>query len=201
MQIIKSFFKLLLFVCPVFATAQSTYIETGSKDNHFVDRLEIKQQKNTHLNFSTLKPYTRRAIVRQAEFIDSARLGYTDSLTGQDKYKEWYDQGLSVVDEYNLHSFLMNNSEWVSGPREDFKSKRPILRTFYKTKTNFFEVKSRDFFLALNPVLQFTAGVETGTTNQSLYINSRGLSLRGMIARKVGFASTIIENQERCPQF
>jgi len=200
MQIIKSFVKYLFFICPVFAAAQSTYINQGVKDNHFVDRLEIKQQKNTHLNFSTLKPYNRRYIVQQAEFIDSARLGYADS-SGKDKYPEWLDQALSSVDEYNLNRFLMNNTEWVTGKREDFKSRKPILKVFYETKPNFLEVKTKDFFLALNPVLQFEAGVETGTTNQSIYRNSRGLTLRGMIARKIGFSSTIIENQERGPSF
>jgi len=200
MQIIKSFVKYLFFICPFFAAAQSTYINQGVKDNYFVERLEIKQQKNTHLNFSTLKPFNRRYIVQQAEFIDSARLGYADS-SGKDKYPEWLDQALSSVDEYNLNRFLMNNTEWVTGKRENFKSRKPILKVFYETKPNFLEVKTRDFFLALNPVLQFEGGVETGTNNQSIYRNSRGLTLRGMIARKVGFSSTIIENQERGPSF
>src|SRR5450755_3633802 len=98
MQIIKSLFKLLFFICPVFATAQSTYLNQGTKDIHFVDRLEIKQQKNTDLNFSAVRPFSRKFIVRQAEFIDSARLGYTDSLTGVDKYAAWNNQDLSAVD-------------------------------------------------------------------------------------------------------
>ena len=41
MQIIKSLSKLLFFICPVFATAQSTYLNQGTKDIHFVDRLLI----------------------------------------------------------------------------------------------------------------------------------------------------------------
>src|SRR5258705_5851041 len=96
MQIIKSLLKLLFFICPVVATAQSTYLNQGSKDIHFVDRLEIKQQTNTDLNFSTVRPFNRKAIVRQAEFLDSARLGYADS-TGKDKYWEWTDLDLSPV--------------------------------------------------------------------------------------------------------
>ena len=201
MQIIKSFFKLLFFICPVFATAQSTFLDPGSKDIHFVERMEIKQQKNTHLNFSSVRPFNRRYIVQQTEFIDSARLGYTDPATGVDKFKEWRDQALTPVDEYNLHSFLMNNTEWVTGPKDEFKSKRAILKTFYRTKPNFLEVKNRDFFLALNPVLQLAGGVETGTNHQSLFLNSRGVTLRGMIARRIGFASSIIENQETGPLF
>jgi hypothetical protein len=199
MQIIKSLTKLFIFICPVFATAQSTYLNPGTKDIHFVERLEIKQQTNTDLNFSTLRPFNRKAIVRQAEFLDSARLGYADS-TGHDKYKEWTDLDLSPVDEYNLHSFLMNNTEWVTVPRQDFMSRKPILKSFYKTKTNFLEVKNNDFFLALNPVLQFQQGFESGY-NKSIFLNSRGVSVRGLIGKKLGFSAFITENQERGPQF
>jgi hypothetical protein len=199
MQIIKSLTKLFIFICPVFATAQSTYLNPGSKDIHFVERLEIKQQTNTNLNFSTLRPFNRKAIVRQAEFLDSARLGYADS-TGHDKYKEWTDLDLTPVDEYNLHSFLMNNTEWVTVPRQDFMSRKPILKTFYKSKTNFLEVKNNDFFLALNPVLQFQQGFESGN-NKSIFLNSRGVSVRGLIGKKLGFSAFITENQERGPQF
>ena len=199
MQIIKSLFKLLFFICPFFATAQSTYLNQGSKDIHFVDRLEIKQQTNTDLNFSTVRPFSRRYIVRQAEFIDSARLGYTDS-TGQDKYKTWNNQGLTATDEYNLHSFLMNNSEWVTMPREDFMSKKPILKSFYKTKVNLLEVNSKDFFLAANPVIQFQFGKENDN-NELMFMNTRGAIVRGMIAHKIGFSTFITDNQERGPAF
>jgi len=199
MQIIKSFFKLLFFICPVFATAQSTYLNQGSKDIHFVDRLEIKQQTNTDLNFSTVRPFSRRAIVRQAEFLDSARLGYADS-TGRDKYWEWTDLDLSPIDEYNLHGFLMNNTEWVSVPHPDFLSKKQLFKTFYKTKTNFLEVKNNDLFLAVNPVLQFSEGFEKGGS-KPIFVNSRGVSVRGLIAKKLGFSSIITDNQERGPQF
>ncbi len=200
MQIIKSLSKLLFFICPVFATAQSTYLNQGTKDIHFVDRMEIKQQTNTDLNFSTVRPFSRKFIVRQAEFIDSARLGYTDSLSGRDKYKEWNNQDLSAIDEYNLHSFLMNNSEWVSTPREDFMSKKPLLKSLYKTKTNLLEVNSKDFFLAVNPVIQFQEGKENNNS-ESMFVNSRGVVVRGMIAHKIGFSTFLTDNQERGPKF
>lgn len=200
MQIIKSFFKLLFFICPVFATAQSTYTSQGSKDIHFVDRLEIKQQTNTNLNFSTLRPFNRKAVVRQAEFLDSARMGYADSTTGLDKYPEWTDLDLTPVDEYNLNRFLMNNTEWVTVPRKNFESKKMLFRTFYKTKPNFLEVNNKDFFLVVNPVLQLQQGFESGYS-KPLFINSRGVTTRGLIAKKIGFAALITDNQERAPQF
>lgn len=199
MQIIKSLFKLSFFICPFFAKSQSTYIDPGSKDAHFVDRLEIKQQTNTDLNFSTLRPFNRRYIVRQAEFIDSARLGYTDS-TGQDKYKAWNSQDLTAIDEYNLRGFYMNNSEWVTVPNADFVSKKPVLKSFYKTKTNLLEVNSKDFFLAVNPVIQLQFGKEKDN-NELLFMNSRGAVARGMIAGKIGFSTFLTDNQERGPSF
>ena len=42
MQIIKSCIKLIFFVCPLSAAAQSTYLNQGAKESHFIDRLEIK---------------------------------------------------------------------------------------------------------------------------------------------------------------
>lgn len=200
MQIIKSFVKLFVFICPAFAAAQSTYLLQGSKDAHFVERMEIKQKTNTDLNFSTLRPFNRKAIVRQTEFLDSARLGYTDSLTGVDKYKEWTDLDLTPIDEYNLRSFLMNNSEWATGKTDDFYSKKPLLKAFYKTKANFLEAKSNNFFIAVNPVIQFHQAVETGF-DQSIFLNSRGVTARGLIGNKIGFSTFLTDNQERGPQF
>lgn len=200
MQIIKSWLILLVFVCPVAAIAQSTYLNQGAKEYHFVDRLEIKQQTNTHLNFSTLRPFNRKAIVRQTVFLDSARMGYADSITGIDKYKEWTDLDLTPIDEYNLRSLLMNNSEWVTAGREEFLSKKKLFNTFYGTKSNMIEVNNKDFFLVVNPVFQLHQAVEPGY-DQAIFLNSRGVTTRGMIGRKVGFSAFITENQERGPQF
>ncbi|MBS1754652.1 MAG: hypothetical protein R2765_05440 [Ferruginibacter sp.] len=199
MQFIKSLTKLLLFICPSFATGQSTYLNSGSKEIHFVDRMEIKQQKNTDLNFSSVRPFNRKYITEQTEFIDSARLGFTDA-TGMDKYQDWNSQDLTPIDEYNLNSFLMNNTEWVTGSTETFYSRKPILKTFYKTKPNFLEVKTNNFFLALNPVFQFKIGAESGY-NRSIYLNSKGVTARGMIGRKIGFSTYLTDNQERGPRF
>src|SRR5947208_3028527 len=115
MQIIKTFIKLAAFILPVSSMAQSTYLDQGSKEYHFVDRLEIKQQNNTDLNFSSLKPYNRKFIVQEAEFIDSARKAAGDNA------KKW--QKFSKTDEYNMRSLLMNNMEWVTVPHDDFNSK------------------------------------------------------------------------------
>lgn len=184
MQIIKSIFKFSFFLFPVFASAQSTYFLQGDKSYQLIDRLEIKQQTNPDFNFSVQKPYNRKNIIVQAENLNNDSNGVMKAAL------------LSKIDKYNLESLLMNNREWVTGSKESFASKRPVLKTFYKSKPNFFEVDNKDFFLAINPVLQVTMGSE-----DKMFLNSRGVTVRGMIANKIGFVTSITDNQERGPQF
>ncbi len=199
MQIIKSVITLAVFFYPLYIFSQTTYIPEGSKAYDLIDRLEIKQEKNTNLNFSTLKPYSRRAVVHEAEYIDSMNNVNTESLTGSSD-ELVSKTNLTPIDKYNIHSLLMDNSEWVTGSKESFESKNPILKTFYTTKPNLLEVDVPDFFLAVNPVIDFQVGSESGN-NESLYYNKRGVTLGGRIANKIGFSTTITDNQERGPSF
>jgi hypothetical protein len=196
MQIIKSLLNLIFFVCPLFAAAQSSFLPQGDKGYQLIDRLEIKQQSYTDLNYSTLKPFNRRYIVAEAEYLDSIHRSTSSSLTVADENRVKF----TGLDEYNLNSFLMNNTEWVTGSKESFTSRKPILKSLYTTKANLIEVDKKDFFLAINPILQVYAGKESGYDN-TIYLNTRGLSARGMIARKIGFYTSITDNQERGPTF
>ncbi|MEO8819678.1 MAG: hypothetical protein ABI267_05225, partial [Ginsengibacter sp.] len=188
MQNIKRVLTLLVFFYPIFIFAQTTYIPEGSKAYDIMDRLEIKNGATNDLNFSTLKPYSRRSVVQEAEYIDSMNEEALSKIS------------LTKIDKYNLHSVLMDNSEWVSGSKESFLSKKPVLKSFYTTKPNLLEVNAKDLFLVVNPVINFQAGGESGN-NQGLFINKRGVTARGRIANKIGFSSTISENQERGPTF
>ena len=196
----KCFIRLAAFLCPAFAFAQSTYIPLGSKAYDFIDRMEIKLQENKNLNFSTVKPYNRKAIVKEVEYLDSTRMTPTDSARGFNKYGDRSDLILTPVDEYNLRSLLMNNSEWVLTPRPEFESATPVLKNFYKTKANLLEVNTKDLFLAINPILNFQAGKESNNP-ETMLLNTRGINVRGLLAKKIGFYSLITDNQERGPKF
>ena len=199
MQIMKCFIRLAFFLCPAFAFTQSTYIPLGSKSYDFIDRMEIKLQSNRNLNFSSVKPYSRKQVVREVEYLDSTRMTPTDSALGFNKYGDRSDLILTPVDEYNLKSLLMNNEEWVQTPRPEFESAAPIAKNFYKTKANLLEVNTNDFFLAVNPIFNFQAGASSGSNG--IYLNTRGVNARGMISKKVGFYGMITENQEKGPDF
>ena len=62
------------------------------------------------------------------------------------------------------------------------------------------EVNVKDFFLAVNPIIQINQAIEPGY-DQAIFLNTRGATARGMIAGRLGFSTTITDNQERGPQF
>ncbi|HEV3249621.1 MAG TPA: hypothetical protein VGZ71_01635, partial [Puia sp.] len=176
----------IIFLLPVSGFTQSTFLPQGSKSDHFLERMEILLQTNPELNVFTPKPLSRKVAVRVAEMADSLHKYYP--------YDYFYR--LSKVDQYNLNDLLMNNLEWVTGNQDSFKSKKPFLDAFYKTKANFFEVNEKDFFLAIDPVLQEQQSYETGN-NERVFLNSKGFTMRGMIANRLGFSSYVTDNQER----
>jgi len=175
---------------PVFSYAQSTFLPQGSKFEHFLDRMEILQQRDAELNITTDKPISRRSAVRISELADSMYKFYP--------YDDIYH--ISKVDRQNLQSLLLNNAEWVTGSKDSFQSKKPWWNTFYKDKANFFQVNEKDFFLVVNPVIQQVQSYETGNKAR-VFLNSKGLTLRGLIAGKLGFSAYLTDNQERGPQY
>ncbi len=186
MQFIKTLIRVAIFICPSVAIAQSTLLPQSSKHQQLLERLEIKAQRDSVLNFSFVKPQNRKMLVQRAELLlqnDSAN-----------------QLKLSEVDRANLQSFFANNLEWVSDDKSAHNSKHPIWKTFYNTKANLFQVDKKDFFLAVNPVLQFQFSKEQDNSSK-LFVNTRGITGRGLIAKRVGFDFYLTENQERTPYF
>lgn len=176
----------LLFLLPVSVFAQTTYLQQGDKQNILLERLEIKAGTDSVLNFSKTRYYSRR------QFMPRTIEAY---------YKK--DAAMSKVDRHNLRSMMLNNQEWlVSAGRDisEFKSKKPVGKRFYQTPADLYEVHVKDFDLVVNPVIQYTLSKEKDN-DQHLFLNTRGLALRGRIANKIGFAAYLTDNQERPPVY
>ena len=181
MQFKKTVLRLILFIFPFPALAQTTFFNPGDKAYTLIERMEIKAGKDSAFNFSKTKPYSRRSIIAAVNLPGSAALA------------------TNKVDAYNLNSLFLNNIEWA-GNQPGFKSKKPIGKSFYQTPANLYEVHVKDFDLALNPVIQFTVGKENDY-GQTLFLNTRGVTLRGKIANKIGYYTYVTDNQERDPQY
>jgi len=196
MQFIKTLLRreiilgAILFFLPAAGFSQSSFLPQGSAYEHFLDRLQILQQTNPTLNFSSDRPVSRKIAVRMAEMADSLSKYYP--------FDEFYH--LSRVDQATLNSLLVNNIEWTRENKPSFASKTPWFHTFYTEKANFYEVKEGDFFLAIDPAIEETQSIESGN-NERVFLNAKGLTLRGMIGGKLGFSAFITDNQERGPTF
>lgn len=188
--ILKTLTRLSCLLLPTLCYPQSSLLPQGSKHQHMLQRLEILTQDHNELNISTIKPISRRLAVQVAGMTDSMSAAYPHDLYLR----------LSETDKYNLNSILLNNREWVSGNHERFKSKKPLWGALYKTRGDFFSVNEPDFFLAVNPVLQQQQSLEFGN-GKRVFLNAKGLTVRGLIAKRVGFDAYVTDNQERGPEF
>lgn len=172
---------ILLFVCaPLSVLAQGTYIPLNDDYYHRLDRYEVKAGKVLPEIFTTIKPYRRSDAVA---FIDSAK-----------------EHGLitSRSDQFNYDYFRNDSWEWARP--ETNESKRPFLKTFYKKKSDLFYVDVPDFDLHINPVLYVGAGSDS-RVDDLLFLNTRGVEVRGMVDRRVGFYTYLADNQARLPSY
>lgn len=161
------------------AHSQSTFIPLNEDYYHLIDRYEVKEGKFSQDFFTTIKPYRRADVVV-----------FADSLHMLPSF--------SSADAFN-HSFLLNDSwEWSNAPGSN--SERPVLRHFYRKKSDFYHVSQPDFDLHINPVIYFGAGVETDREDK-LFTNTRGVEIRGMLDKKIGFYTTVTENQVLLPSY
>jgi len=183
-------FQLFFFLFPTVAFTQTTYLPLGSEKTYVLDRLEIKAQKDSLLNFSKTKPFSREAIIKPIERYYSSAISDTPVVGVR----------LSRTDIYNLRSLLIASNEWVQNQDFFFRSKRPWGKSFYQTPGTLYEVHVKDFDLAVNPVLQFQVSKEKDN-NETLFLNTRGVDVRGRIANKIGFYTYLADNQERDPLY
>src|SRR5688572_11841395 len=201
--------SLILALIFVFDSArifsQSTYLAQGDKQNTLLERLEIKSLNDSVLIFSKTKYFNRSKYVINGVRNYLHHFGDTLSsaeLPGDKKLLKKYKlTRLSKVDNYNLRGIFLNNQEWLTPEEKElYKSKKPIWKALYKTPANFFEVHVKDFDLIINPVFQYIVSKESDN-DQHLFLNTRGLTARGKIANKIGFAAYMTDNQERDPSY
>lgn len=78
---------------------------------------------------------------------------------------------------------------------------RPILKLFYKTPANFLQADQKDFYVRLNPVLNFGYGRVSGEGAGTTFQNVRGVEMRGGIANRLWFYANLHETQEAYPAY
>ncbi|OQY95908.1 MAG: hypothetical protein B6D37_03900 [Sphingobacteriales bacterium UTBCD1] len=203
MQFKQTLVRLTLILFPAACFSQTTYLSKDDKAYILLERLEIKAQSDSVLNFSKTKPFSRKTDIPVLEkYFTAGQLVHSAGeipVTADERTRMIDEVGasLSKVDLYNAQQVLMGNAEWT-GLR--FSSKKPIAKRFYTSPANLYEVHVKDFDLIINPLIRFSVSKERNN-DQRLFLNSRGLYVRGKIANKIGFYATVSDNQERDPLY
>ncbi|MBX2962278.1 MAG: hypothetical protein KF687_07185 [Cyclobacteriaceae bacterium] len=176
----RNFLSILFVSGSIGLFAQSNYAPLNETYYHWIDRYEIKTGGTLPHLFTTIKPYKRSEII---SFLDSAnQVGVFTS----------------AADNFNLTYFRNDSWEWARPETND--SRKPILKHLYKKKSDLVYVDLPEFDLHVNPVLYMGAGVDS-QTDDMLFVNTRGVEVRGMIDQKVGFYTFLSENQVRFPYY
>ncbi|XZF13551.1 hypothetical protein ACTHGU_17360 [Chitinophagaceae bacterium MMS25-I14] len=169
---------------------QTTYLQLGQEDYDLLDRLETRSGRLTTDFFTTVKPTARKGAV---QFLEEKKQA-ADSI------------GLTNIDRYNIDHMISVSGEWAADGDGAIDSKLPWFKTFYKKQPDLVHVKTKDFFLVVNPVISgqvlsenYKVGGESKT--QTLFSSSRGVELRGWISKKIGFYTYFTDNQEQLPSY
>jgi len=168
--------------------AQSDDITLGTKECTILNRLDILLKNDSILGFNTVKPLNRAVF--------TGRIEYIDSLDKAGKLPV----NLSSVDRSNIYRYLMDNAEWTKNKQDSFKSKKPLLHSFYQTPGHFISIKNKILSMEIDPVLNLQFGHSNDGTG-NLYTNTRGVLIRGSIDKKIGFYSYFSDNQEMDPLY
>ncbi len=80
------------------------------------------------------------------------------------------------------------------------KSKKPIFKKLYQHPADLYYYSDETLELHVNPALHFSFG-QSNDNLGTLFVNSRGAEIRGVIDKKVAFYTYLTENQARYPAY
>jgi hypothetical protein len=173
---------LLLAFAPFSALAQPTSLPLQSPANHLIDRLEILHRGSSAVH-TDVRGYWRNDAAHLALNLDTSNIM------------------LSRRDRCDVQYLANDNNEWIPDSNRLMQySRRSFLKTFYKTPANLYEVNSKYFKLRINPMVNFHVGRESNDA-ELLFMNQRGVELRGEVDRTVFFYSNLVETQARFPGY
>jgi hypothetical protein len=173
-----------------------------------VDRIDIVFGQ--HILHTAIKPYRRDDLVRfgMQVYKDSLRIldafDVQSIFTQNNEFSYLYDEKEDSIVKVFIDStrtfYTQNTIQSDKGEDLFPQSRKPVLKSFYKTPAHLFEINTEDFYLKVNPILHMGLG-RGFDEDASLFINQRGISLRGGIDQKVYFSTQILESQVRFPNY
>ena len=158
---------------------QATNAPLNQDYYHLLERFEVASGQFSPSFHAAVKAYNRKAI---GQFLDSLPENIVKNRR----------------DQFNLDYLKNDNWEWVDSA--NCRNKKGLFGHIYKTKPDFLNVHNEEFDLHIKPVLYLSYGKESGA-EENIYMNTRGVEVRGLINKKVGFYTFIGENQALFPSY
>ncbi|MCW5921489.1 MAG: hypothetical protein KIS77_04040 [Saprospiraceae bacterium] len=172
----------LLLFSPLLLFSQSSGIPLHAPAYHILDRLDISSGVESPIH-PELKLFPRQDAVDYALALDSLA------------------HKLSRRDRADLQYIFNDNTDCLPEDSHLFsRNEKGVFGVFYKTPANFFEVNTKDFRMRVNPLFNFHIGEQAGDP-ELLFVNQRGLEVRGSVDDKVFFYTNVVETQARFPNY
>lgn len=191
------------------AWAQGSGLPLGNDAYHILDRLQIKTGVEAPFH-PALKSYTRGDAARFAMAMDTVRgnLSVLDLVDLEYIYKdnnEWLGQApwattLGGRRERMRQDTALTQIEWSLRDGRYTRNRKPLLGILYPTPANLLEVNEKHFHLRVNPLLNLNYSPLTNE-EQPVFLNQRGVELRGGIDDRIYFYFNILESQARFPEY
>ena len=210
----------IAFISSFLLKGQGSILLNNDLNYEILDRLEIKTGITPHY-FSNLRPFERGDAVKYALQIDSILNETSERMRFDLDYifkdnNEWlvpteYPTTLVGQNEEILQKEYVDSTETFYTIKDSpslastynkryFKTKKPILKYFYQTPANLYQIDEKHFNLRVNPIINFQYAVDQNDI-QPIFLNLRGIELRGSIDNRIYFYTNVFENQARFPEY
>jgi hypothetical protein len=176
------------------SNAQSVFVPLNDDYYHLIDRLEIKRGKLSEGLHYGVKPFERKAVVQ-----------LTDSIL------KYGGIGLSEVDRFTIEYLRKDSWEWTAdttrfassgssksselGPYRKLRSS-----AFWQHPADLYSIHNKDVDLHVNFTTNNIYGSENNTASP-LWFTGRGVEVRGIIDKKVGFYTFVSDSQGTFPEY
>lgn len=197
---IKLYFCLLLLICCPDIIGQSAYVPKRTITYDLIDRYRVIHGTQNPL-ITTSSNYYRSDIMpfaldlyqdssineltrQNLAYLIEDNLEYLGKLDGNTAVKEYSDTSKTF---YGL-------DEKEATPIYEPEDREPLFKYFYKSKANFLEYNEENFLLRINPILNIDGGFSQDAET-SIFQNTRGVEIRGLLDKRIYFYTSLLENQ------
>ena len=188
--------------------AQGTGLPLGNNAYETIDRLEIRAGFQNGLH-SAIKPYDRSAVTSWLSLLDTTAADFSSPALQRDLWQlalentEWlqtpvkprslFEKAESSPAKYTSQAHRsLSNSRYVK--------QQALLKYFYHTPANFWEINGTASFLKISPVFQFSLG-STRNDPGPYYLNQFGFDLRGGFGDRLFYSFRLLGSRARFPNY